>query len=119
MADIILKDKNAVETDYKGIAQLRVPYTDDGGNVGKIKYTQLRYLKAYAVTQQSGGKYLVQKRFEYLPSNDFYTFAVYESECRAFDNGNGSSSDKGCAVSVFVTPKTLNVGEVYAAEDMY
>ena len=117
MAVIVLKDMSATGIEYNGVDQLNVPYKDDNGNMGKIKYTKMTALNSYAVTQQSGGKYLVQKKFEYLPNNNFYSFAVYETECREFDN-DGSSSDKGCAVTVIVTPKELNIGETYNYADM-
>ena len=118
MAGIILKDGVGNEIEYSGVSQIKIPYKNSDGTTKGIKYTDISSLKIYAVTQ-SDGKYLVQKRFEYIPSNDCYVFAVYETECREFDDDDGSTSDKGCAVLVFVTPKTLTIGETYALADMY
>lgn len=118
MAGVILKDRSSAEIEYNNVDQLNVPYKDNDGNVGKIKYTKMTALNSYAVSRQSDGKYLVHKKFEYIPANDYYLFAVYESECRDFDNGDGSG-DKGCAVIVFVTAKDLNIGEKYNLADMY
>lgn len=118
MARIVLKDRSGAEIEYNDVDQFNVPYKDNNGNAGKIKYTKMTALNSYAVTQQSAEKFLVQKKFEYIPTDNYYVFAVYETECREFGN-DSSGSDKGCSVMVFITPKELNVGEIYALDDMY
>lgn len=111
MANIILKDKDGIPVTHNGITQLEVAGTDK-----THKFTKLSVLNSYAVTQQTDGKYLVQKKLQYIPSDDAFYFALYNTEFEAFSK---ELTDGTSAVVIFVTPKSLTVGNTYAAEEMY
>lgn len=115
MADIILKDKNDNTTEYPGVTQIEVPAYDIDGNLTNTKFTQLSALYAYSVTQQSDGKYLVNKKLDYIPYRDFFYFSITETE---FDNFSKFVVDENVAV-FFLTTKVLTVGSTYDFSEMY
>ena len=111
MANIVLKDKSGTPVDYSGITQIEA-----NGSNKTYKYTQMSALKAYVVSQQTDGKYLVRKQLQYLPSDNYFYFAFYNTEFEEFSN---EFTDGTSAVTIFVTPKSLTIGNTYAAAEMY
>lgn len=111
MAAIVLKDENGTPITYEGVTQIEVNGTDR-----THKFTKLSVLNSYAVTQQTDGKYLVQKKLQYLPSNNYFYFALNNTEFEAFSK---ELTDGTSAVVIFVTPKSLVIGNTYTAEEMY
>ena len=111
MPGIVLKDRTATAGEYSGVTQMKAPYQDSDGNASKQKFTRLTSLNAYAITQQDDGKYLVQKKLEYIPNEDYFYFGLYDADYQEFASGG--------FVGLFLTLKTLTVGESYAFTDMY
>lgn len=115
MAGILLKDRSGNIGEYSSITQINSKYKDNSGNLSKHKFTRMASLYAYAVYQQTDGTYLIQKALDYIPSDNFFYFGLYESE---FENlATGTSGSRW--VGLWLTTKLLTVGNTYAAEDMY
>ena len=110
MANIVLKDKNGTPVDYSGITQIEV-----NGSSKTYKYTQMSHLKAYAVSQQTDGKYLVQKQLQYFPSDDIFYFGLYETDFNEF----ATESSSGAWLGLVLTLKSLTIGNTYSYAEMY
>ena len=115
MANIILKDKDGIPVTHNGITQIEVSGTDK-----THKYTQMSYLSAYVVKQvgESGGiaRYEVVRKLQMLPSEDFFAFAIADTDCKEL---GAKQADGSYVVSQFLTPKSLTVGNTYLATEMY
>jgi hypothetical protein len=110
MADVVLKNGKGNPITYEGVSQINVPGPDK-----THKYKVMSSLYAYAVTQQDDGKFLVHKKLEYLPTEDFLYFGFYEEDFESF--ATGDSGERW--IGLFVTTKSLTVGNTYETTEMY
>lgn len=110
MADIVLKDESGNPVTYEGVSQINVPGTDK-----THKYKVMSSLYAYAVTQQDDGKWLVNKKLQYIPNEDYLYFGFYEEDFESFATGDAGSR----WIGLFVTAKYLTVGNTYEPTEMY
>lgn len=115
MAGIILKDGVGNELEYSDVKQIKIPYQDSEGKISAYKFTRIVNLNAYAIIGQGStnniANYKVMKKLQYLPSQDFFMCSVTDTDCQELGDEN--------TLIVFLTPKSLTVGETYAATEMY
>ena len=126
MPNILLKDKNGEDVEYRGVDKITLTTISQlGGELRSATFTYMNSLSSYfLIYDEKESKYKVTGKANISHLGWFSFIDIDEKQCRdygkLFDitNENGGT-DRLYSVLVLMTPKTLTVGNYYNMSELY
>lgn len=123
MAGLVLKDKSGKAVEYNGVSRVSIPYQNDAGTMGVQKFTRITNQNVYIISPEGNG-YKIIDWANRIPNDDYMLFEFSENDVKDYgyeveNTHDGVVVSKELRLLLFVTTKTLTIGETYALADMH